>query len=188
MSRGYVYCMSNPAMPDLLKIGYTERPMDERLQEANGSTWVPQEFSIVFARHVNDPNAKEQTVHRILKEKRVNPRREFFRVTADEVKLLFELMDGSWWDPELDDEQPQMTGAQVVALFLDQSIYPAKPGDSPATAAAVTAGFKAWKAQEGFKFGREVDVVDKLRNHYGNPKPGVGWADITLRVPVKTDL
>ena len=187
MSRGYVYCMSNPAIPDLLKIGYTERPMEERLQEANSSTWVPAEFSIVFARHVNEPNAKEQIIHRILKDKRSNPKREFFRVSVEEVRLLFELMDGTWWDPEVDDEQPQLTGAQVVALFLDQSIYPAKPGDPPATSAGVTAGFKSWKAREGFKFGREVDVVDKLRSQYGNPKPGVGWADITLRVPEKTD-
>ncbi len=187
MSRGYVYCMSNPEMSGLLKIGYTERPMDERVQEANASTWVPQPFSIEFAKHVNEPNAKEQTIHRILKEKRVNPKREFFRVSTEEVRLLFELMDGSWWDPEMEDEQPQLTGSQVVAMFLDQSIYPAKPGDPPATVVGVTAGFKTWKAHEGFKYGRDVEVVDKLRSQYGNPKSGVGWTEITMRVPVKTD-
>ena len=188
MSRGYVYCMSNPAIPGLLKIGYTERPMEERLQEANGSTWVPADFSIVFARHVNEPNAKEQIVHRILKEKRYNPKREFFRVTEDEVRLLFELMDGTWWDPEVEDEQPQMTGEQVVTLFLNQSIYPSKPGDPPATLSGVTSEFKAWKTREGFRFGRPEDVIAKLRAGEGDPKPGVGWASITLRVPGKTDL
>ncbi len=174
-------------MPGLLKIGYTERPMDERLQEANASTWVPQPFSIEFAKHVNEPNAKEQVVHRILKEKRVNPKREFFRVTAEEVKLLFELMDGSWWDPEMEDEQPQLTGAQVVALFLDKFIYPAKPGDPPATSGGVFSEFKAWKAREGFKYGRVDDVLEKLRSQYGSPKSGVGWADITMRILEKTD-
>jgi hypothetical protein len=179
--------MSNPEMPGMLKIGYTERPMDERLQEANASTWVPQPFSIEFAKHVNEPNAKEQTIHRILKEKRVNPKREFFRVSTEEVRLLFELMDGSWWDPEMEDEQPQLTGSQVVAMFLDKFIYPAKQGDPPATAAGVTIGFKTWKTQEGFKNGRVEDVIEKLRSQYSSPKPGVGWAEITMRVPMKTD-
>ena len=179
--------MSNPSIPDLLKIGYTERPMEERLQEANGSTWVPTEFSIVFARHVNEPNAKEQIVHRILKEKRVNPKREFFRVTAEQVRPLFELMDGTWWDPEVDDEQPQLTGDKVVTLFLNEFIYPAKPGDSPATVSGVTSEFKAWKSQEGFRYGRPEEVIVKLRAGNGDPKPGVGWANITLRIPGKTD-
>lgn len=182
-THGYVYCLSNPLMPDLLKIGYTERAMEERLHEANSSTWVPAEFSIVFARHVKEPNAKEQVIHRILKEKRVNPKREFFRVSAEDVRLLFELMDGTWWDPEEIDEEPPLVGSQVIAMFLDKFIHPPGHGDPPATLGAVAAEFKAWKSREGFKYGRPEDVIDKLRAQFGNPKPGVGWSDITLRKP-----
>ncbi len=47
---GYVYCMSNPSMPGLLKIGMTERTPDIRLGEANMSnTWIPTPFELELA-------------------------------------------------------------------------------------------------------------------------------------------
>lgn len=183
MSTGYVYCMSNPAMPGMVKIGYTERPMEDRIQEANiACTWIPLPFTVEFARRVKDPNHKEQIVHRILKEKRVNPKREFFRVTAEEVKLLFELMDGTWWDPEeCEEEEQPIVGTEVIRMFLDKFIHPAAAGDVPATASGVTTTFNEWKTREGYKYGRPAEVVEKLRSQFGPPKPGVGWSEITLR-------
>lgn len=177
---GFVYCLSNPEMPGLLKIGFTERPMDQRLEEANSSTWVPTEFSIVFAKFVRDPNAKEQTIHRILKSARINPKREFFRVSPEEVRLYFELMDGTWWDSEIEEEEPVL-GHQVVKMFLDKHIYPAMPGDPNLTSGSVALAFKEWKTKEGFKYGRPDEVIDSLRIAHGSPKPGVGWVGITLR-------
>jgi len=179
---GFVYCMSNPLMPGLLKIGYTERPMEIRLEEANASTWIPADFSIEFARYVRDANHKEQTIHRILKDKRVNPKREFFRASPEDVKLLFELMDGTWWDSEgVEEDEHPILGHQVVGMFLDKHVRPAGPGDANLTAGSVAAAFKEWKTKEGYKYGRPEDVVDKLRTAYGSPKPGVGWTGITLR-------
>lgn len=179
---GYVYCMSNPAMPGLLKIGYTERPVEDRLQEANSSTWVPADFSIELAKYVRDPNHKEQVIHRILKDDRANPKREFFRTSPEEVKQLFELMDGTWWDPETMEEEDQpVFGYQVVQMFLDKHIHPAGPGAPALTAGSVGAAFKEWKTREGYKYGRPEDVIDKLRSAYGNPRPGIGWVGITLR-------
>ena len=39
---GYIYAMSNKSMPGILKIGMTERSIEERLKEANGTfTLIP---------------------------------------------------------------------------------------------------------------------------------------------------
>lgn len=99
---GYVYCFENDSMPGLLKIGMTERTPEERLSEANGAdTWrPPTPFSIVVAKRVNDPKIKEKKIHAFLEDERVN--REFFRISKEKVKLLFDLIGES----EVTDYEP----------------------------------------------------------------------------------
>ena len=43
---GYVYILSNPWMPNLIKIGFTTRDIQERLAELNSATGVPEPFII----------------------------------------------------------------------------------------------------------------------------------------------
>ena len=78
----------------------TKRTPDLRLKEANSSTWTFPEFTIEFAKLVSNPRDKETKIHNILAryEKRIYPNREFFNVSLDEVKDLFDLIDGEWWD------------------------------------------------------------------------------------------
>ena len=48
---GYIYAMSNKSMPGILKIGMTERSIEERLKEANGTfTLIP--FIVVMSKNV----------------------------------------------------------------------------------------------------------------------------------------
>ena len=70
MSEGYVYCFSNISMPNILKIGMTERTPIERLNEANSSdTWrPPTPYKIEFAKRVNNPRMKEYMIHKLLSE------------------------------------------------------------------------------------------------------------------------
>lgn len=100
MADGWVYCISNPSMPGLLKIGMTLRTPQERLKEANSSdTWrPPTNFIIEFAKRVHNPLQKERTLHKLLEQydQRVNPKREFFEVNIATARLCFELMDGEW--------------------------------------------------------------------------------------------
>jgi hypothetical protein len=101
MSDGYIYCFSNPSMPDLVKVGMTERTPDERLYEANVSnTWIPLKFKIEFAKKCINPKKKEKMIHNLLSkyEDRVNESREFFKVTPEVVKMFFDLIDGEYWD------------------------------------------------------------------------------------------
>ena len=101
MNEGYIYCFSNKSMLGILKVGMTERTPDVRLNEANSSdTWrPPTPYKIEFAKKVSNPKHKEITLHTLLSQytERINPRREFFRVSSEEVKEFFNLMDGDLW-------------------------------------------------------------------------------------------
>ena len=94
MAEGWVYCLSNPSMPELVKIGMTERTPEERAKELS-TTGVPTPFVIEFAKKVKNPAQKEATLHALLEKyaERMNARREFFRTTPDVVRQFFDLMD-----------------------------------------------------------------------------------------------
>jgi hypothetical protein len=94
MTEGWVYCLSNPSMPGLLKVGITERTPEERAKELS-TTGVPTPFVIEFAKRVKNPAQKEATLHALLEKyaERTNARREFFRTTPEIVKQFFDLMD-----------------------------------------------------------------------------------------------
>jgi len=98
---GFIYCFSNPSMVGILKVGMTERTPDIRLYEANSSdTWrPPTPYVMEFAKQVSNPKQKEQTLHGLLARysERIHPRREFFRVSVQEVQAFFDLMDGDMW-------------------------------------------------------------------------------------------
>jgi len=102
MSNGYIYCFSNPSMPGILKVGMTERTPEARLSEANASdTWrPPTPYKVEFAKKVSNAYGKEKTLHILLEQytDRINPRREFFRVSPEEVRKFFDLRDGEMCD------------------------------------------------------------------------------------------
>ena len=95
MSFGYIYCFSNEFMPGIYKIGMTERTPEERLKEANKSTFVVSKFNIEFYKYVSDVKTKEKIIHRILERRgeRIE-NKEFFNTNLQDIKDLFDLMEG----------------------------------------------------------------------------------------------
>ena len=107
---GYIYCFSNEGMPGLLKVGMTERTPELRLNEANNSgTWTLPSYKIVIAKKVLNPKQKELTLHILLSQytQRIHPKREFFRVSQEEVKTFFDLIDGELWVETLEKEKEE---------------------------------------------------------------------------------
>lgn len=100
-------------MPGILKIGMTERTPEKRLMEANSSdTWrPPTPYFIEFAKKVINPKQKEATIHTLLSQytERINPKREFFRVSKEEVNCFFNLMDGEYWKKAGGEEEEAIT-------------------------------------------------------------------------------
>jgi hypothetical protein len=82
MTQGFIYILTNPSMPGLVKIGKTTRLPDERMRDMY-ATGVPHPFTLAWSAAVADCNLAEREIHTRLARFRTNPRREFFRVTVD---------------------------------------------------------------------------------------------------------
>ena len=81
---GIVYILSNIGMPDIYKIGFTEKnDVKERVKELSSSTSVPYPFGIYYACKVQNAQKVEDTIHKLFNSSRVNPRREFFNVDPE---------------------------------------------------------------------------------------------------------
>lgn len=87
---GYVYLLSNSSMPGLVKVGFTERPLEERLAELSAASGVPSPFVLEYSILVEDQSAAEEEIHAALDAYRVNDSREFFRVETREARRVLQ--------------------------------------------------------------------------------------------------
>jgi len=60
MNPGYVHIFVNKAMPDLIKIGFTNRSPEERKRELSRVTGVPLDFEIKYVLYTQDMKLLEQ--------------------------------------------------------------------------------------------------------------------------------
>ena len=133
MNYGWIYCLSNPAMPGLLKIGMIhnadERTPLDRAKELY-KTGVPLPFELEFAKKVSNPKQKETLLHTLLSQytERPNPLREFFRVSPEEVKTFFGLMDGEMWvdthvveDEALEEADGEADGDNIIDVERERA-------------------------------------------------------------------
>ena len=64
MKKGLVYILTNPSMPDWVKIGFTDNEdIHQRLKELNSSTAVPLSFRVYATLAVENPREIEQHIH-----------------------------------------------------------------------------------------------------------------------------
>lgn len=79
--KGFVYILSNPLMPGILKIGYSTRDVKERVKELE-STGVPGSFEIEAYFLSESPEKQEVAIHKKLAEYRL-PGKEFFEIDIE---------------------------------------------------------------------------------------------------------
>ena len=92
---GYVYLLTNPAMPGMVKIGMTHRDeLDVRLKELY-PTGVPLPFECEYACKVphDKCEALEHALHVAFDPYRVNPNREFFNIIPEQAIAIMEFFD-----------------------------------------------------------------------------------------------
>jgi hypothetical protein len=82
----WVYILSNPAMPNLLKIGYTKHEPDTRAKQVGSPTGVPLPFDLEWAFQCFNGEQLEREVHEELTTYRVNQQREFFDISLTEAQ------------------------------------------------------------------------------------------------------
>lgn len=84
MSEGYVYVLSNPAMPGLIKVGRSIHGGRARAAQIY-QTGTPQPFVLEFEVFVKNSAEVERQVHDGLSAHRVNNGREFFSVSVKDA-------------------------------------------------------------------------------------------------------
>lgn len=85
---GIVYVLTNPLMPGLVKIGYTNGPLKARMTTFN--TAVPEPYFCVSAWEFKDAKKVERALHKAFDGNRYNKFREFFRVEPESVAAILE--------------------------------------------------------------------------------------------------
>ena len=81
---GFIYIMSNPAHPGLLKIGQTSKDPLVRRKDLS-STGVPEEFVIEYQVLTSDYRRQEKLIHQKLSKVRHSSKKEFFSITVPEA-------------------------------------------------------------------------------------------------------
>lgn len=76
---GYIYVMLNPAFPNLVKIGRTNRNSQERAAELY-TTGTPGKFIVLYEALVDDCIAVETLLHQHFSSNRYSESREFFEI------------------------------------------------------------------------------------------------------------
>ena len=106
-SEGIIYVLTNPAMPGIVKIGKTAREIETRLGELY-TTGVPVPFECVFAGKVSDIDKVEKAFHLAFAPYRINPKREFFQIEAEQAIAMLELMTTEDVTPALQKEADEV--------------------------------------------------------------------------------
>jgi len=87
-----VYILTNPSMPDLIKIGRTNS-LDDRVRSLSTHSGIPVPFEVFYACEVPDSLKVEKHLHDAFGDHRVNPKREFFRLNPERVLSVLKLVE-----------------------------------------------------------------------------------------------
>ena len=96
-----VYILTNEAMPGIIKIGWTDKNVEERMKELD-KTSTPVPFTCYFAKRVEEPTFVESKLHEAFDEFRIRDNREFFRMSPDQAKAALEIANGTDVTPKGD--------------------------------------------------------------------------------------
>lgn len=87
-----VYVLTNSAMPGLVKIGRTsQEDANARIAQLY-TTGVPVPFTLEYACKVPNAEEVEKALHIAFAPSRINPKREFFRMEADQAIAILKLL------------------------------------------------------------------------------------------------
>ncbi len=121
-----VYVLRNEAIPNLIKIGKTQRKdIQERMNELY-STGVPLPFECLWAGEVNDCRKIESILHNAFRHNRINPKREFFEIEPDQVIPLLQEFSTREITSQIEDVlNKDVTKSEKDAVKVYQSHRPA---------------------------------------------------------------
>jgi len=108
-----VYVLTNPAMPGLVKIGFTaSEDANSRIGQLY-TTGVPVPFELRYACKVDNGIEVERALHIAFSPNRVNPKREFFQIEADQAIAILKLLHTEDATKDVS-EQPSSVDTQSI--------------------------------------------------------------------------
>jgi hypothetical protein len=110
-----VYVLTNPAMPGLVKIGYTDSEDANARITALYSTGVPVPFKLEFACRVENAEEVEKALHIAFAPNRINPRREFFEIDPEQAIAILKLLHVDEATTEVDQQPSDLDEQSIVA-------------------------------------------------------------------------
>lgn len=87
-----IYILTNPVIPDLIKIGRTEN-LEERVRSLSSHSGIPVPFEVYYACVVKNSVMVERRIQHAFGDHRINPKREFFRINPVRVLSILELLE-----------------------------------------------------------------------------------------------
>lgn len=101
---GFVYILSNDALPGVFKVGMTKGSPMARAAQLSSSTSIPSPFVVEYYGEFLDPRGVEVWAHKTLSGVRVNNGREFFSCNLAVIVEVIESAgpESSWWSAEAD--------------------------------------------------------------------------------------
>lgn len=96
-----IYILTNPVIPDLIKIGRTTN-LEERVKSLSSHSGVPVPFEVYYACIVSDSSKVEKHIHDGFGDHRINPRREFFRINPERILSILKLVEVQNITPNVD--------------------------------------------------------------------------------------
>jgi hypothetical protein len=106
---GFVYVIVNEHIPGKVKIGSTERSVDERVSELSRATGVPGLYAKMYWCEIASATRVERLVHAALKTARVPDSREIFAVDVD--RAITEIL-----------RQTHACGQKVLSQWIDPQV------------------------------------------------------------------
>lgn len=96
LGTGWIYILSNPAMPSMCKIGFAENSVDERVKSLSRSSGIPVPFKKEKEYQVKFPQKLESLIHELWSMRRVNDKREFFQCEIGEAISFLDSIVPKW--------------------------------------------------------------------------------------------
>lgn len=115
MDQGIVYILTNPAMPNLIKIGMTSQEDIKFRMAQLYTTGVPLPFECVYAARVTSYERVEKALHIAFGPDRLNPKREFFEIDPAQAIAIIKLMEIDDVTPMVRLEKEQVDSVDIEA-------------------------------------------------------------------------
>ncbi|BED92540.1 MAG: GIY-YIG nuclease family protein [Candidatus Paraimprobicoccus trichonymphae] len=90
---GKIYILTNDAMPNIIKIGSTEKNIEDRIKEFD-TTGVPLPFRCHYAIEIENQLEKEKYIHDAFSDHRLRKNREFFELAPERAVSILKAIGG----------------------------------------------------------------------------------------------